>query len=166
MFVCDYCGEERIYTNEGNKNSHILASKTKKAKKHKAADVSKSKQTPLSLAFIFEGIPISKKNLLELLQCENKEHLMYPKDKQNVLSATKFLLAFMDSVSPENTSALPYSLLSIKNELYLLSLVFKGLLSFYFYVDSSLADHFSCIIHTNVSVSSIQVEINSSSIIS
>ena len=35
-FVCDYCGEEKIYTNEGNKNSHIVTCKTKKDKKHKA----------------------------------------------------------------------------------------------------------------------------------
>ena len=34
-----------------------------------------------------KGIPISKKNLFELLQCENKEHLVYPKEKQNVPSA-------------------------------------------------------------------------------
>ena len=92
------------------------------------------------------NIIITKKSLNELIDCEDKINLLYPKDKQNVASATKILISFIDSVSlgesssSDSISNFPYSLMSIKNELYLLSLVFKGILSFYVYVDLSLSD--------------------------
>ena len=93
-----------------------------------------------------ENVTITKKHLNELIDCDDKTNIIYPKDKQDVGSSTKFLLSFIDAVSigdtstSETSSNLPYGLLPIKNELYLLSLVFKGVLSFYVYADISLCD--------------------------
>ena len=57
--------------------------------------------------------------------------LLFPKDKQNVPNATKFLLMFIDAMHDVPESTFPYRLLPIHKGLVMLANVFEGLLSFY-----------------------------------
>ena len=82
---------------------------------------------------LFTSLP--KSNDLEI------DALLYPKDKQNVPSATKFLLYFIDSV--RNTKDLPYRLVSIRDHLLLLTYVSDGLLSFYVDMEASIKKQIS-----------------------
>ena len=64
------------------------------------------------------------------------DDLLYPNDKQNVPSATKFLLTFIDAVRNVPAKYFPYWLISIRKDLLVLADVFNGLLSLY--VDSEI----------------------------
>ena len=65
------------------------------------------------------------------------ENALYPKDKQNVKSATSFLLAFIESTQKTEVT---YNLVPIKSDLMLLGEVFLGLLSFYVFTDKSISE--------------------------
>ena len=87
-----------------------------------------------------DGVVLTRKMLKEMLDGNSynvNEEALYPKDKQNVKSATSFLLAFIEGSRKEE---LPYNLLPIKSELRMLGEAFSGLLSFYVYSDSSITD--------------------------
>ena len=80
-----------------------------------------------------DGLLITKKSLESLL---GDAHKIFPQDKQNVPSATKFLILLHEKV---NEGEVPYHLLPIKKHLYMLSEVFKGILSLYAFVHQSLS---------------------------
>ena len=86
-------------------------------------------QTLLSQKLSINGIVLTKKPVKGYLQWESChiESLLYPKDKQNVESATNFILAFIKACTK---SDLPYNLIPIKLELRLPGEVFYGILSF------------------------------------
>ena len=89
---------------------------------------------------VINGIVLTKHMLKQLLEGNDyglNEQSLYPKDKQNVKSAT-FLLAFINAVTKKDE--LPYNILPIKTELQLLAHVFTGLLSFYVFTDISITD--------------------------
>ena len=83
------------------------------------------------------GITVKKvdlKALFSLLPEANDleiDGLLYPQDKQNVPSATKFLLMFIEAVRNASSNQFPYRLIPIREHLLLLANVFEGLLSFY-----------------------------------
>ena len=92
------------------------------------------------------GVTIYNDDLRQMLSLTEKnslvvENLVKPRDKQNVPNATKFLLTFISTIRNinEKSLVLPYRLLSIKSELYLLSYVYEGILSFYVYTDLSIS---------------------------
>ena len=98
------------------------------------------------------GITILREDLKQLLLLHNDiqplplERLIHPTDKQNVASATKFCLLFMEVVNdPSTSSSWPFRLQTIKAELRLLSTVMKGMLSFFVYTDASLVDQLESI---------------------
>ena len=66
--------------------------------------------------------------------------LLHPKDKQNVPSATEFLLMFIEAMSVIQQKDFPYRLLPVHKQLTMLANVFNGLLHFYVYLDSSISD--------------------------
>ena len=78
---------------------------------------------------------LTRKSLEKLLGEEGK-HLIYPKDKQNVPSATKFMLLFEEQLE----GGLPYNLLPIKSLLLMLAEVFRGVLCLFVFIDQSLED--------------------------
>ncbi len=82
-----------------------------------------------------DGVVITR-NSLEKLFGEEGRALLYPKDKQNVPSATNFILLFDKKVRDD----LPYSLLPIKTHLLMLSKVFMGIICLYAFVDQTLED--------------------------
>ena len=83
------------------------------------------------------GITIKKtdlRTLFSLLPEANDleiDGLLYPKDKQNVLSATKFLLTYIEAVRNVPVNLFPYRLVPIREHLLVLANAFEGLLSFY-----------------------------------
>ena len=89
---------------------------------------------------VINGIALTKTLLKELFLGNNYgvgESALYPKDKQNVKSATSFLLAFIESTQK---TEVPYNLVPIKSDLMLLGEVFSGLLSFYLFTDISISE--------------------------
>ena len=70
--------------------------------------------------------------------------MVKPGDKQNVPSATKFMLNFIDSVRNEG-GPLPYRLQGIKAELNILTYVFEALLSFYVCPDVTISSQIKSI---------------------
>ena len=84
-----------------------------------------------------QNITIKKcdlKNLFCLLANSNDleiDGLLHPTDKQNVPTATKFLLYFIEAVRDTPIKDFPYRLVSIREHIILLSNVFEGLLCFY-----------------------------------
>ena len=74
------------------------------------------------------------KTLFSLLPEANDleiDGLLYPKDKQNVPSATKFLLTYIEAVRNVPVNQFPYRLVPIREHLLVLANAFEGLLSFY-----------------------------------
>ena len=86
------------------------------------------------------GVVITKKLLKEMFK-ENSfkvsDEIIHPKDKQNVKSATTFLLAFIERSQAEED--LPYGLMAVQKQLKMLAEVFTGVLSFYVYSDASIS---------------------------
>ena len=85
-----------------------------------------------------DGIVLTKNLIKELIEGNSfsvTEQSLYPKDKQNVKSATSFLLAFIEGCRKMD---LPYNLMPIQSQLAMLGEVFAGLLHFYVYSDSSI----------------------------
>ena len=86
-----------------------------------------------------DGLFITKISLESLLGDAHKT-LIFPQDKQNVPSATNFLLLLHEKV---NEGEVPYNLLPDKKHLYMLSEVFKGILSLYAFVHQSFSEQLS-----------------------
>ena len=89
---------------------------------------------------VINGIALTKTLLKELFVGNTYgvgENALYPKDKQNVKSATSFLLAFIESTQKTEVT---YNLVPIKSDLMLLGEVFLGLLSFYVFTDKSISE--------------------------
>ena len=86
------------------------------------------------------GIKITKKMLKDLLADNSygvTEAALHPRDKQNVKSASSFLLAFIEGTEK---NILPYNLVPIKSELVMMGKVFYGLLSFFVFSDASISE--------------------------
>ena len=99
----------------------------------------------LSEKIVIDGVCILKNILKQLFDGNEyglKDESLYPKDKQNVQSATTFLLAFIDAVTQDE---LPYNITHIKRDLQLLGQVFIGLLSFYVYTEHSISEQLKSI---------------------
>ena len=65
--------------------------------------------------------------------------LIHPKDKQNVPSATEFLLLFIEVMTTIPQKDFPYRLIPVYNQLTMLANVFEGVLSFYVYLDKDIS---------------------------
>ena len=93
---------------------------------------------------IINDIPLMKKDLADLIALSESDlgfqviSLLYPKDKQNVPSATAFLLRFIDAV--RSLKKLPYRLIGIKGSLVSLSYVLEGLLVFYAFPEMGICE--------------------------
>ena len=70
------------------------------------------------------------KKLLELstIDSHDVEKIIYPKDKQNVPTATACLLKFVDVITTDKINLISYKFYQIQNELKLLAAVYEGLL--------------------------------------
>ena len=89
---------------------------------------------------VLKGITLIKALLKTLLAGNSYdigEESLFPKDKQNVKSATTFLLAFIEATQK---TEFPYHLVSIQLELKLLGEVFSGLLAFYVFTEYSITE--------------------------
>ena len=85
-------------------------------------------------------IVVTKSLLREMIEQNSynvTEQALNPKDKQNVKSATSFLLAFIEGC---RNSKYPYSLMPIESELNMLAEVFDGLLHYYVFSDASISE--------------------------
>ena len=89
----------------------------------------------------FSGTVILKADLKELFSLEEEndfkiDALIYPQNKHNVPSATKFLLLFIKILQDKDLhSKVPYRFKSICEDLQLYSPVLNALLAFYVFVD-------------------------------
>ena len=89
----------------------------------------------LSENMLINEIVITKKLLKEFFEGNSfgiGENQLYPKDKQNVEAATKFLLAFIEMSEKEE---MPYNFIPSNTQLKCLGKIFQGLLSFYVYAN-------------------------------
>lgn len=90
------------------------------------------------------GIQLSKKDMEAVLEdaeirTHNVESLIYPRDKQNVPSATDCLLSFIEVINDqEKSSKLPFKLTMIQDTLELVAAVYEGLVCLYSCVEYSL----------------------------
>ena len=91
-----------------------------------------------------QGVMFAKgdvKKLLELstIDSHDVEKIIYPKDKQNVPTATACLLKFVDVITTDKINLISYKLYQIQNELKLLAAVYERPLCLSLYVELSLS---------------------------
>ena len=87
------------------------------------------------------GVAVTKTHLKEMFSQNDSsvsyDHILCPKDRQNVPAATDFCLNFIDCIS---SGVIPYALQAIHSELKMLATVLKGILMFYDYTDATIAE--------------------------